>query len=196
MRSSTQRGLLYTSSQNPHSHAKMMSSSNSQNPAAAAASSEAQVSKKAPKKEATKLGKLLRHSLQTAVAPPFLERPSTDIEGSCSRTSLVSCSKPPLSCLFVLLLPLLCYRSPVTNRCGAVQSVTLSSSSEEALDGIIGFGQSNFSMLSQISASRKVKKVFSHCLDNIRGGGIFAIGEVVELKVSNSVGTKIVCAVT
>ncbi|XP_028219671.1 ATP-dependent zinc metalloprotease FTSH, chloroplastic-like isoform X1 [Glycine soja] len=46
-------------------------------------------------------------------------------------------------------------------------------------------------MLSQISASRKVKKVFSHCLDNIRGGGIFAIGEVVELKVSNSVGTKI-----
>ena len=62
----------------------------------------------------------------------------------------------------------------------------MSSSSEEALDGIIGFGQSNSSVLSQLAASGKVKKIFSHCLDNIRGGGIFAIGEVVEPKVSTT----------
>ncbi|KEH42941.1 putative nepenthesin [Medicago truncatula] len=67
--------------------------------------------------------------------------------------------------------------------CGAVQSGTLGASSEEALDGIIGFGQENSSVLSQLAASRKVKKIFSHCLDNIRGGGIFAIGELVEPKV-------------
>uniref|UniRef100_A0A0R0EFQ6 Peptidase A1 domain-containing protein n=1 Tax=Glycine max TaxID=3847 RepID=A0A0R0EFQ6_SOYBN len=70
--------------------------------------------------------------------------------------------------------------------CGAVQSGTLGSSSEEALDGIIGFGQANSSVLSQLAASGKVKKIFSHCLDNVRGGGIFAIGEVVEPKVSTT----------
>ncbi|XP_047157715.1 aspartic proteinase 36-like [Vigna umbellata] len=70
--------------------------------------------------------------------------------------------------------------------CGAVQSGTLGSSSEQALDGIMGFGQANSSVLSQLAASGKVKKIFSHCLDNIRGGGIFAIGEVVEPKVSTT----------
>ncbi|GAU29746.1 hypothetical protein TSUD_392350 [Trifolium subterraneum] len=68
--------------------------------------------------------------------------------------------------------------------CGAVQS--MGSSNEGALDGIIGFGQANSSVLSQLAASRKVKKIFSHCLDNIRGGGIFAIGELVEPKVSTT----------
>jgi hypothetical protein len=62
----------------------------------------------------------------------------------------------------------------------------MSSSNEGALDGIIGFGQANSSVLSQLAASRKVKKIFSHCLDNIRGGGIFAIGELVEPKVSTT----------
>ncbi|KAF1879164.1 hypothetical protein Lal_00047836 [Lupinus albus] len=70
--------------------------------------------------------------------------------------------------------------------CGAVQSGTLGSSSDQALDGIIGFGQANSSVLSQLAASGKVKKIFSHCLDNIRGGGIFAIGEVVEPKVKTT----------
>ncbi|CAL5206836.1 unnamed protein product [Lathyrus oleraceus] len=70
--------------------------------------------------------------------------------------------------------------------CGAVQSGLLGSSNEEALDGIIGFGQANSSVLSQLAASRKVKKIFSHCLDTIRGGGIFAIGELVEPKVSTT----------
>lgn len=74
----------------------------------------------------------------------------------------------------------------LADRCGAVQSGLLGSSNEEALDGIIGFGQANSSVLSQLAASRKVKKIFSHCLDTIRGGGIFAIGELVEPKVSTT----------
>ncbi|KAI3796853.1 hypothetical protein L1987_39539 [Smallanthus sonchifolius] len=69
--------------------------------------------------------------------------------------------------------------------CGAKQSGQLGSS-DQALDGILGFGQSNTSVLSQLSSARKVKKVFSHCLDGNRGGGIFAIGEVVEPKINTT----------
>ncbi|KAK9146153.1 hypothetical protein Sjap_006056 [Stephania japonica] len=69
--------------------------------------------------------------------------------------------------------------------CGARQSGDLGSSNE-ALDGILGFGQANSSMISQIAASGKVKKVFSHCLDGVNGGGIFAIGEVVQPKVKTT----------
>jgi len=58
----------------------------------------------------------------------------------------------------------------------------LSSGSDESLDGIIGLGQANSSVLSQLAAAGKVKRVFSHCLDSISGGGIFAIGEVVQPK--------------
>uniref|UniRef100_A0A7N0RB33 Peptidase A1 domain-containing protein n=1 Tax=Kalanchoe fedtschenkoi TaxID=63787 RepID=A0A7N0RB33_KALFE len=63
--------------------------------------------------------------------------------------------------------------------CGSRQSGGLSSSNG-ALDGIIGFGQANSSLISQLAASGKVKKIFGHCLDSIVGGGIFAIGEIVE----------------
>ncbi|XP_045799189.1 aspartic proteinase 36-like isoform X4 [Trifolium pratense] len=45
--------------------------------------------------------------------------------------------------------------SSVVFGCGAKQSGTLGSSSDEALDGIIGFGQSNSSVLSQLAASGK-----------------------------------------
>lgn len=55
--------------------------------------------------------------------------------------------------------------------------------SAEAVDGIVGFGQSNTSILSQLASEGKVKKIFSHCLDSKKGGGIFAIGEVVQPKV-------------
>ncbi|CAN1253254.1 Aspartic proteinase 36 [Linum perenne] len=48
--------------------------------------------------------------------------------------------------------------------CGARQSGDLGSSTEEALDG--------------------VKKIFAHCLDGKNGGGIFAIGHVVEPRVN------------
>ncbi|KAL4574653.1 hypothetical protein LXL04_021489 [Taraxacum kok-saghyz] len=70
-------------------------------------------------------------------------------------------------------------------RCGSQQSGELGSS-EQALDGILGFGQANSSMLSQLAASKRVKKVFSHCLDGVKGGGIFAIGEVVQPKVQTT----------
>uniref|UniRef100_A0A7N0VJP7 Peptidase A1 domain-containing protein n=1 Tax=Kalanchoe fedtschenkoi TaxID=63787 RepID=A0A7N0VJP7_KALFE len=69
--------------------------------------------------------------------------------------------------------------------CGSSQSGGLSSSNG-ALDGIIGFGQSNSSLISQLAASGKVKKIFGHCLDNIVGGGIFAIGEIVEPQVKST----------
>uniref|UniRef100_A0A803PTF1 Peptidase A1 domain-containing protein n=1 Tax=Cannabis sativa TaxID=3483 RepID=A0A803PTF1_CANSA len=69
--------------------------------------------------------------------------------------------------------------------CGAKQSGELGTSSE-ALDGILGFGQANSSMLSQLASSGKVKKSFAHCLDTANGGGIFAIGEVVQPKVKTT----------
>lgn len=71
------------------------------------------------------------------------------------------------------------------DRCGAKQSGELGTSSE-ALDGILGFGQANSSMLSQLAAAGKVKKMFAHCLDNVNGGGIFAIGEIVSPKVKTT----------
>ncbi|CAN1236136.1 Aspartic proteinase 36, partial [Linum grandiflorum] len=66
--------------------------------------------------------------------------------------------------------------------CAAQQSGQLGTSTE-ALDGIVGFGQANSSLFSQLANSGKVKRVFSHCLDSVKGGGIFAIGEVVAPKV-------------
>lgn len=69
--------------------------------------------------------------------------------------------------------------------CGAKQSGELGTSSE-ALDGILGFGQANSSMISQLAASGQVKKMFSHCLDNVHGGGIFAIGELVQPKMKST----------
>ncbi|XVE84545.1 hypothetical protein DITRI_Ditri17bG0021700 [Diplodiscus trichospermus] len=68
--------------------------------------------------------------------------------------------------------------------CGATQSGNLDSSNEEALDGILGFGKSNSSMISQLASSGKVKNMFAHCLDGVNGGGIFAIGHVVKPKVN------------
>ncbi|XP_044499951.1 aspartic proteinase 36-like isoform X2 [Mangifera indica] len=63
--------------------------------------------------------------------------------------------------------------------CGVRQSGDLDSSNEEALDGILGFGKSNSSLISQLASSGRVRKMFAHCLDG-NGGGIFAIGHVVQ----------------
>ncbi|KAK9138618.1 hypothetical protein Sjap_009212 [Stephania japonica] len=41
-------------------------------------------------------------------------------------------------------------------------------------------------MISQLAASGKVRKMFSHCLDGQNGGGIFAIGRVVQPKLSTT----------
>lgn len=50
----------------------------------------------------------------------------------------------------------------------------------------MGFGQSNTSVLSQLAATGDAKRVFSHCLDNVEGGGIFAVGEVDSPKVKTT----------
>ncbi|XP_019104419.1 aspartic proteinase 36 isoform X2 [Beta vulgaris subsp. vulgaris] len=73
----------------------------------------------------------------------------------------------------------------VTFGCGANQSGQLSAS-DEALDGIIGFGQANSSILSQLVAAGKAQNMFSHCLDNQKGGGIFSIGQLVEPKLNST----------
>ncbi|GJN21054.1 hypothetical protein PR202_gb08500 [Eleusine coracana subsp. coracana] len=73
----------------------------------------------------------------------------------------------------------------VTFGCGAQLGGDLGSSSQ-ALDGILGFGQSNSSMLSQLAAAGKVRKIFAHCLDTVNGGGIFAIGNVVQPRVKTT----------
>lgn len=69
--------------------------------------------------------------------------------------------------------------------CGAKQSGQLTSS-DEALDGIMGFGQANSSVLSQLATAGKVQKMFSHCLDNEKGGGIFSIGNLIEPKMNHT----------
>lgn len=70
--------------------------------------------------------------------------------------------------------------------CGARQSGDLSSTNEYALDGILGFGKENSSVISQLASSGKVKKMFAHCLNGANGGGIFAIGHVVQPKVNTT----------
>ncbi|XAR65804.1 Nepenthesin [Bertholletia excelsa] len=69
--------------------------------------------------------------------------------------------------------------------CGDRQSGRLSSS-KDAVDGILGFGQSDSSMISQLSSAGEVKKIFAHCLDSKKRGGIFAIGEVVQPAVNTT----------
>lgn len=68
--------------------------------------------------------------------------------------------------------------------CSSKQSGTQGTATDR-VDGIIGFGRANSSILSQLAQSRKVKKIFSHCLDD-ENGGIFAIGEVTEPKVNST----------
>ncbi|KAJ0783545.1 putative nepenthesin [Helianthus annuus] len=68
--------------------------------------------------------------------------------------------------------------------CRTIQSGNLNSSFD-GLHGILGFGKSNASVLSQL-ASLGVKRMFAHCLDGYNSGGIFAIGHVVQPNVINS----------
>ncbi|KAK4745730.1 hypothetical protein SAY87_012042 [Trapa incisa] len=69
--------------------------------------------------------------------------------------------------------------------CGNKQSGEFDSSSA-ALDGILGFGQANSSVLSQLATSGIVKKIFAHCLDGKKGGGIFAIGDIMQPEVKTT----------
>lgn len=83
------------------------------------------------------------------------------------------------------MLLFLIYINLVQGRCGAKQSGQLGTSAQ-ALDGILGFGQANSSMISQIASAGKVKKMFAHCLDGTNGGGIFAIGQLVQPKLNST----------
>ncbi|CAA0316391.1 unnamed protein product [Arabidopsis thaliana] len=69
--------------------------------------------------------------------------------------------------------------------CGSDQSGQLGNG-DSAVDGVMGFGQSNTSVLSQLAATGDAKRVFSHCLDNVKGGGIFAVGVVDSPKVKTT----------
>lgn len=70
--------------------------------------------------------------------------------------------------------------------CSAQQSGELGSSSTDSVDGIVGFGQANSSIISQLASDGKVKRVFSHCLDGVNGGGIFSIGQVLQPKLKTT----------
>ncbi|ONK58760.1 uncharacterized protein A4U43_C09F16370 [Asparagus officinalis] len=67
----------------------------------------------------------------------------------------------------------------VTFGCASKQT----GASSVGIEGLMGFGQANSSTISQLASSGKVRKIFAHCLDTIKGGGIFAVGNVVEPKV-------------
>ncbi|KAG8044714.1 hypothetical protein GUJ93_ZPchr0073g2817 [Zizania palustris] len=69
--------------------------------------------------------------------------------------------------------------------CGYQQGGSLNTSNG-AIDGIVGFSKPNTTMLSQLAATGKTKKIFAHCLDTTKGGGIFAIGDVVEPRVKTT----------
>eukprot|EP00250_Pteridium_aquilinum_P002783 c13005_g1_i1 orf=32-1492(-) len=52
---------------------------------------------------------------------------------------------------------------------------------DQALDGILGLGQSNLSLIQQLALQGKTPRTFAHCLEGERaGGGILVIGEVNE----------------
>ncbi|XP_019452719.1 PREDICTED: aspartic proteinase-like protein 2 [Lupinus angustifolius] len=52
---------------------------------------------------------------------------------------------------------------------------------ERALDGILGFGKQDTSVISQLYSQGKAPRVFSHCLKgDTSGGGMLILGEVVE----------------
>ncbi|GMH22955.1 hypothetical protein Nepgr_024798 [Nepenthes gracilis] len=59
-------------------------------------------------------------------------------------------------------------------------------SSDDTLDGVLAFGKANSSIISQLAASGQVRKMFAHCLDGVNGGGIFAIGHIVQPKVNTT----------
>lgn len=65
-------------------------------------------------------------------------------------------------------------------RCSVYQYGDLTRATK-ALDGIFGFGQGEFSVISQLSSRGITPKVFSHCLKGgENGGGILVLGEILE----------------
>ncbi|CAL0304041.1 unnamed protein product [Lupinus luteus] len=72
------------------------------------------------------------------------------------------------------------YSGPVVFGCSNLQTGDLTKTIR-AVDGILGFGQQEMSVISQLYSQGIAPKVFSHCLkgDN-SGGGILVLGEIVE----------------
>ncbi|KAI3883106.1 hypothetical protein MKX03_012506 [Papaver bracteatum] len=69
--------------------------------------------------------------------------------------------------------------SRVVFGCSNYQSGGLTRSNR-AIDGIIGFGQHYFSVISQLSSGGTVPKMFSHCLNGKDyGGGVLVLGEIL-----------------
>ncbi|XP_076904661.1 aspartic proteinase 36-like [Bidens hawaiensis] len=87
-------------------------------------------------------------------------------------------------CVLGTRCPYIVKYSDGSSQCGARHSGTFGKTGQ-ALDGVLGFGQSDSSMISQLASSMKVKKMFSHCLTRSKGG-IFAIGEVIHPKVNTT----------
>lgn len=66
------------------------------------------------------------------------------------------------------------------NRCSTFQSGDLAKT-DKAIDGILGFGQGDLSVISQLSSHGVTPRVFSHCLKGEgNGGGILVLGEILE----------------
>ncbi len=65
-------------------------------------------------------------------------------------------------------------------RCGDSRSGNLRTT-EEAVDGLIGFGQSSISVLSQLAANGTTPNIFAHCLQgDSNASSTLVIGEVTE----------------
>ncbi|XP_052157465.1 aspartic proteinase 39-like [Oryza glaberrima] len=66
---------------------------------------------------------------------------------------------------------------------GSISRHLKSLSSSFTVDGVMGLGPSNTSLVYQLAKSQKWKKMFAHCLDGKRSGGIFVLGHIVGPKV-------------
>ena len=64
--------------------------------------------------------------------------------------------------------------------CGYSQTGNLLTA-QNVVDGIMGFGQSKLSVISQLYMQGLIPRVFAHCLQGSeKGGGILVIGNVVD----------------
>ncbi|CAA2955627.1 aspartic ase 2 isoform X2 [Olea europaea subsp. europaea] len=70
--------------------------------------------------------------------------------------------------------------APIIFGCSTSQTGDLTKM-DRAVDGIFGFGQQGFSVVSQLSSQGITPNVFSHCLKGGNGGGgILVLGQIVE----------------
>ncbi|KAG8068420.1 hypothetical protein GUJ93_ZPchr0005g16008 [Zizania palustris] len=69
--------------------------------------------------------------------------------------------------------------------CGYQQGRSLNTSNG-AIDGIIGFAKPNTTMLSQLAATGKTKKIFAHCLDTTKGETLFSAPVLIPHPVTMS----------